>query len=145
MASDIWLRTILIVREETRCRHIGYSFRLATKVLLYAPSHRQDSTYHGFCYTSRGALAGTRNSSFGSTPCRIDPTTNRTSRDTVQYTIMLRRKEGNVLFNDPVDTFYLRLYGIAHVANDQSDSERGNSLPPRHGLLFPISIISQTV
>ena len=28
---------------------------------LYAPSHRQDSTYHGLCYTSRGALAGTRN------------------------------------------------------------------------------------
>ena len=37
--------------------------RLAAKVLLYAPSHRQDSTYHGLCYTSRGALAGTRNSS----------------------------------------------------------------------------------
>ena len=65
MASDIWLRTILIVREETRCRHIGYSFRLAARVLLYAPSHRQDSTYHGPCYTSRGALAGTRNSSMG--------------------------------------------------------------------------------
>ena len=47
MASDIWLRTILIVREETCCGHIGYSFRLATRVLLYAPSHRQDSTYHG--------------------------------------------------------------------------------------------------
>ena len=65
MASDIWLRTILIVREETRCRHIGYSFRLAARVLLYAPSHRQDSTYHGLCYTSREALAGTRNSSMG--------------------------------------------------------------------------------
>ena len=39
MASDIWLRTILIVREETRCRHIGYSFRLAARVLLYASSH----------------------------------------------------------------------------------------------------------
>ena len=65
MASDIWLRTILIVRKETRCRHIGYSFRLAARVLLYAPSHRQDSTYHGLCYTSRGALAGTRNSSMG--------------------------------------------------------------------------------
>ena len=26
MASDIWLRTILIVRKETRCRHIGYSY-----------------------------------------------------------------------------------------------------------------------
>ena len=32
---------------------------------LYAPSHRQDNTYHGLCYTSRGALAGTRNSSMG--------------------------------------------------------------------------------
>ena len=63
MASDIWLRTILIVRKETRCRHIGYSFRLTARVLLYAPSHRQDSTYHSLCYTSRGALAGTRNSS----------------------------------------------------------------------------------
>ena len=66
MASDIWLRTILIVRKETRCCHIGYSFRLTAKVLLYAPSHRQDSTYHGLCYTSRGALARTRNSSMGS-------------------------------------------------------------------------------
>ena len=65
MASDIWLRTILIVRKETRCRHIGCSFRLTARVLLYAPSHRQDSTYHGLCYTSRGALAGTRNSSMG--------------------------------------------------------------------------------
>ena len=65
MASDIRLRTILIVREETRCRHIGYSFRLTARDLLYAPSHRQDNTYHGLCYTSRGALAGTRNSSIG--------------------------------------------------------------------------------
>ena len=64
MASDIWLRPILIVRKETRCRHIGYSYRLTARVLLYAPSHRQN-TYHGLCYTSRGALAGTRNSSMG--------------------------------------------------------------------------------
>ena len=66
MASDIiWLRTILIVRMETRCRHIDYSNRLTARVILYAPSHRQDNTYHGICYTSRGALAGTRNSSMG--------------------------------------------------------------------------------
>ena len=65
MVSDIWLKTILIVRKETRCRHIGYSYQLAARVLLYAPSHRQDNTYHGLCYTSRGALAGTRNSSMG--------------------------------------------------------------------------------
>ena len=51
------------MREETRCRHMGYSFRLTARVILYAPSHRQDSTYHGLCHTSRGALAGTRNSS----------------------------------------------------------------------------------
>ena len=63
MASDIWLRTILIVRKETSCRHIGYSYRLTARVLLYAPPHIQDNTYHGLCYTSRGALAGTRNSS----------------------------------------------------------------------------------
>ena len=49
----------------TRFHHIGYSFRLAARVLLYAPSHRQGSTYHSLCYTSRGALVGTRNSSMG--------------------------------------------------------------------------------
>ena len=81
MASDIWLRTILIVRKETRCRHIGYSFRLAARVILYSPSHRQDSTYHGLCYTSRGALAGTRNGSMdppheGSIRRRIAPWAN---------------------------------------------------------------------
>ena len=65
MASDIWLRTILIVRKETHCRHMGYSFWLAARVLLYAPSHRQDNTYHSLCYTSRKALAGMRNSSMG--------------------------------------------------------------------------------
>ena len=45
---------------------IGYSYRLTARVLLYAPSHRQDNTYHGLCYASREALAGTRNSSMGS-------------------------------------------------------------------------------
>ena len=59
------VRTILIVRKESRCRHIGYSCRLTARVLLYTPSHRHDNTYHGLCYTSRGALAGTRNSSMG--------------------------------------------------------------------------------
>ena len=63
LSSDIWLRTILIVRKETRCRHIAYSYRLTARVLLYAPSIRQDNTHQSLCYTSRGALAGTRNSS----------------------------------------------------------------------------------
>ena len=65
MALDIWLRTILIVKKETRCRHTGYSLRLTASVLLYAQSQRQDSTYHSLCYTSCGAPVGTRNSSMG--------------------------------------------------------------------------------
>ena len=48
------------------------------------------------------------------------------------------RKEGNVLFNDTLNTFYLRLYGVIHMVKDHSDCEGGNPLPP-HGLLFPIS------
>ena len=48
------------------------------------------------------------------------------------------RHEGNVLFNDALNTFYLRLYGVGHMVKNHSDSERGNPLPP-HGLLFPIS------
>ena len=44
---------------------MGYSFRLAAMVLLYAPSHRQDRTYHGLSYTSRRALARMRYSSMG--------------------------------------------------------------------------------
>ena len=53
------------MREETHCRHMGYSFRLTSRVLLYAPPHSPDYTYHGLYYTSHGALAGTRNSSMG--------------------------------------------------------------------------------
>ena len=44
----------------------------------------------------------------------------------------------NVLFNDALNTFYLRLYGIRHTVKDHSDNDRGNLLPP-HGLLFPIN------
>ena len=48
------------------------------------------------------------------------------------------RKEGNVLFNDALNTFYLRLYGVRHMVKDHSDSEKGNPLPP-HRLLFSIN------
>ena len=47
------------------------------------------------------------------------------------------KKEGNVLFSDAFNTFYLRLYGVRHMVKDHSDSERGNLLPPQ-GLLFLI-------
>ena len=58
-------------------------------------------------------------------------------RDTVQFPLSIHCKEGNVLFNDTLNTFYLRLYGVRHMVKDHSDSERGNPLLP-HGLLFPI-------
>ena len=33
----------------------------------------------------------------------------------VTYSIFKYRKEGNVLFNDALNTFYLRLYGVIHI------------------------------
>ena len=41
-----------------------------------------------------------------------------------------REREKNVLFNDALNTFYLRLYGVRHMVKDHSDSEKGNPLPP---------------
>ena len=49
-----------------------------------------------------------------------------------------KERKGNVLFNDALNIFYLRLYGVRHMVKDHSDSDRGNPLPP-HGLLFPVS------
>ena len=57
------------------------------------------------------------------------------------------RKEGNVLFNDALNTFYLRLYGVGHMVKDHSDSERGNPhwitlrrdlMSELHLVLFPL-------
>ena len=51
---------------------------------------------------------------------------------------MSRERERNVLFNDALNTFYLRLYGVRHMVKDHSDSEKGNPLPP-HRLLLSIN------
>ena len=113
MVSDIRLRTILIVRRETRCRHIGYSYRLTARVLLYAPSHRQDNTYHSLCYTSHGALTGTRNSSMGP-----------------PHEGSIRRP---ILCNNALNTFlFMFIWHWTYV-------RRGNLFLPLHGLLFQIS------
>ena len=44
----------------------------------------------------------------------------------------------NVLFNDALNTFYIRLYGVRHMVTNHSDSEKGNPLPP-HRLLLSIN------
>ena len=43
----------------------GLLFPINSKGSFISPSYSQDSIYHGLCYTSRGALAGKRNSSIG--------------------------------------------------------------------------------
>ena len=98
MASDIWQRTTQIVREETRCRHMGYSFQLTARVLLYA--HPIDMITHTTAFV---------------TPVVehwleleiaqwVHPMKDRTGR-----------KEEHVLFNGSFNTFCLMLYDVGHM------------------------------
>ena len=52
---------------------------------------------------------------------------------------MSKKKEGNVLFNDSLNTLLLMVMWRRLVVKDHSDGERVNSLPPLYELLFPIS------
>ena len=51
MASYIWLRTILIMRKETRCRHIGYSYRLTQQGFFYM-HHPTDRITHTMAFVT---------------------------------------------------------------------------------------------
>ena len=121
---------------------MGYSFWLAASDLLYAPSYSQDIAYHWFWYTSCGALAGMRNGStmkgWSDDPSHQDWTIYHKATSHSPSHVGEGRKEGNVLFIDTLNTFYLCLYGIRHMIKDLSDSEKGNPLLP-HGLLFQIN------
>ena len=72
MESEISIRTTCC------CHFMRYSFLVAASDLLYAPSHRQDSTYHSPCYTNCGSQTEIRNSSLGP-PRAINPVTPCTS------------------------------------------------------------------
>ena len=72
MLSTYFIYSYVALGHKEQDHYMGYSFWLAARVLLYAPSRRQDSTHHCLCNTSHGALAGTRNSSMGP-PRGIDP------------------------------------------------------------------------
>ena len=52
------------------------------------------------------------------------------------HMVMKRNRERNVLFNNALNTFYLRLYGVRHMVKDHSDIEKGNPLPPHRLLLL---------
>ena len=115
-------RDDLIVREKLFQGRKGY---FISPIPTYRISHTMT-----FVPPFVGELAGTRNSSMGS-PWRIDPKTDcrRSTTDLLLAPSKWKTKE----------VFYLRLYGVGHMVQDHSDSERGNPLPPLHGLLFSIS------
>ena len=58
--------------------------------------------------------------------------------ETMNESVTMSERERNVIFNDALNTFYLRLYGVRHMVKDHSDSEKGNPLPP-HRLLLSIN------
>ena len=63
----------------------------------------------------------------------------------MQYLAAFIKKEGNVLFNDTLNTFYLRSYGIRHMVKDHSDSEREETRCHHMGYKISfICIIPQT-
>ena len=55
-------------------------------------------------------------------------TDRQTDRQRVRQTHR-QRKEGNVLFNDALSTFYLQLYSVRHMVNDHSDSTDIETVP----------------
>ena len=63
MVSDIWLKDHSNRERERGNLLLPHGLFFPARVLLYAPSHRHDSTCHSLCHTSRGSLAGMRNSS----------------------------------------------------------------------------------
>ena len=144
-------------REKTHCRHfIVYYSRFATSYVLYAPSHRHDSTYHVFVTLDVNHRCEWEVAQTGKIQCillimenmyqiyvykckcycsiclcslskhvRLDIFKPETvcacgnllhhSTTVVLFSVMLQMwshgiwKEGNVLFNDALNTFYLRL------------------------------------
>ena len=114
-------------REETLLPPHGLLFVISSKVLLYAPFHREDSTYHDLCYTSRGALARKRKQLNGSTQWRIDPKTHHTMSEHSYHGATSRSfltneahkitKEGRKCVNDALNTFYLRIPEINILAD----------------------------
>ena len=54
----------------------------------------------------------------------------------VHMSRLMEWKEGNVLFNDALNIFHLRLYGVTHMVKDHSDSEREEPAAATWATLF---------
>ena len=68
-------------------------------------------------------------------PNRINSVSDHPLSQYMQKLQCILERERNVLFNDALNTFYLRLYGVRHMVKDHSDIEKGKTLPP-HWLLI---------
>ena len=67
----------------------------------------------------------------------LEITTNiRATRNRLDIQLFDNATTKDVVFNDAPNTFHLRLHGVGHVVKDPATSEKGNQLPPFHGLLF---------
>ena len=144
MASDIWLRTILIVREETRCRHIDYSFRVTARVLLYASSHRQDSTSFVTPVVEHWVEREIAQWVHPMKDRSDDPSHHERMLLPLSYISLpnsIKEVAGwmewkNVLRNNRLFTFYVQLYWFGYMNKDYSENETENPLPTQHGLFF---------
>ena len=128
MASDIWLRTILIVRKRERERE-----RERERAVLFNDAL---NTFYVRLYGVRHMVKDHSDSEKEREREMFYLTTHSThfmngymASDIWLRTILIVRKERerekNVLFNDALHTFYVRLYGVRHMAKDHSDSEKG--------------------
>ena len=105
MVSDIWLRIIKIKSYIIRLSIIR---TIPGQYILWPLLHQLWCT------------------GYMSPPIGIDPMIHQTMS---RYSTIETRpypsnnKEGNVLFNDTLNTFYLRLYGVRHMVKDHLDSE----------------------
>ena len=76
-STHLWIYGIQYMVKDHSDSDRGYSFWIAARDLLYAPSHRQDGTYY-LCYTTCRALAEIRNSPLDP-PWGINPTSHHTT------------------------------------------------------------------
>ena len=151
MASTYGKGSFKTVRKETRCRHyLDYSFRIAERVLLYVPSHRQNRTseqpvtpvvelwleqeiaqwvhHEGSIWWSIAPWANTLTTGLHLAPSLQE---DRQSIDCTWWRSGLNLRLMTL-------KLYFWLCGVRHMVKDHSDSEKGNPLPP-HRLLFPIN------
>ena len=54
------------------------------------------------------------------------------------YIKQMEGRKEMCFFNDAFNTFYLQVCDVGHMVKYHSDGERGNPLPPSHGLIYPI-------